>query len=124
MAVEDVLFPGIDARVTAVHVTAEGSAVEAPSCGRPPTCPDCGCPGRRMHSRYVRRIAERPAVGRPLVISLSVRRFFCERASCRRRTFVEQVSHLSERYRRHSVGLRRWMQAIASFLGGRPGERL
>ncbi|MFE9574738.1 ISL3 family transposase [Streptomyces sp. NPDC006692] len=124
MAVEDVLFPGIDARVTAVHVTAEGSAVEAPSCGRPPTCPDCGCPGRRMHSRYVRRIAERPAVGRPLVISLSVRRFFCERASCRRRTFVEQVSDLSERYRRHSVGLRRWMQAIATFLGGRPGERL
>ncbi|MDX2916393.1 ISL3 family transposase, partial [Streptomyces griseiscabiei] len=94
------------------------------SCGRPPPCPDCGCPGRRVHSRYVRRIAERPAAGRPLAISLSVRRFFCDRPECRRRTFVEQVSELSERYRRHSVGLRRWMQAIATFLGGRPGERL
>ncbi|MET7931133.1 transposase [Streptomyces sp. NPDC005349] len=69
-------------------------------------------------------MAERPLVGRTLVSWLRVRRFFCDRASCRRRTFVEQVPGLSERYRRHSVGLRRWMQAIATFLGGRPGERL
>lgn len=70
------------------------------------------------------RVAERPVMGRTLAIGLSVRRFFCERASCQRRTFVEQVPDLSERYRRNSVGLRRWMQAIATFLGGRPGERL
>ncbi|MEV4453472.1 transposase [Streptomyces mirabilis] len=69
-------------------------------------------------------MTERPVLGRPLVISLKVRPFFCERASCRRRTFAEQVLDLSERYRRHSVGLRRWMQDIATFLGGRPGERL
>ncbi|WP_406336773.1 transposase family protein [Streptomyces sp. NBC_00203] len=107
-----------------MHVTAERVAVEASSCGRPPVCPDCGWPGRRVHSRYVRRVAERPVVGRPLAIWLSVRRFFCERASCGRRTFVEQVPDLSERYRCHSVGLRRWMEPIATFLGGRPGERL
>lgn len=58
------------------------------------------------------------------MVSLRVRRFFCERASYPRRTFAEQVPDLSERYRRRSVGLRRWMQAIATLLGGRPGERL
>ncbi len=58
------------------------------------------------------------------MISLKVRRFFCERTSCPRRTFAEQVPDLTERYRRHSAGLRRWMLAIATFLGGRPGERL
>ena len=114
VAIEDVLFPGIDVRVTAVHVTVERVAVEASSCSRPSACPDCGCPGRRVHSRYVRRLAERPLVGRPLVISLRVRRFFCERSSCPRRTFAEQVQDLSERYRRYSVGLRRWMRAIAT----------
>ncbi|MET7481150.1 ISL3 family transposase [Streptomyces sp. NPDC005648] len=124
MAVEDVLFPGIDVQVTAVYVTAAEVAIEAAACGRPPPCPDCGSSGRRVHSRYMRRIAERPAVGKPLVISLCVRRFFCDGASCQRRTFVEQVADLSERYRRHSVGLRRWMQAIATFLGGRPGQRM
>ncbi|WP_159104090.1 ISL3 family transposase [Streptomyces sp. CdTB01] len=124
MAIEDVLFPGIDVQVTAVYAAVEGAVVEAAACGRPPDCPSCGCPGRRVHSRYRRRLAERPVAGRPLVISLWVRRFFCEQAGCRRRTFVEQVPDLSERYRRHSVGLRQWMRAIATFLGGRPGQRL
>ncbi|MDQ8708093.1 ISL3 family transposase [Streptomyces sp. LHD-70] len=124
MAIEDVLFPGIDVQVAAVHAAADGVAVEATACGRPPDCPSCGCPGRRVHSRYRRRLAERPVAGRPLVISLLVRRFFCERAECRRRTFVEQVPDLSERHRRHSVGLRQWMRSIATFLGGRPGQRL
>lgn len=77
-----------------------------------------------MHSRHVRHVTERSLVGRVLVIRLSARRFFCERASCRRRTFVEQVSGLNEQYHRHSVGMRLWMRAVATFLGGRPGERL
>ncbi|MFD7002265.1 transposase family protein [Streptomyces mirabilis] len=106
VAIEDVLFPRIDVRVTAMHVTEERVAVEASSCGRPPACPDCGCPGRRVHSRNVRRVTERPVLGQPLVISLKVRRFFRERASYRRRTFAEQVLDLSERYRCHGVGLR------------------
>ncbi|MEU1167617.1 hypothetical protein ABZ372_48205 [Streptomyces sp. NPDC005921] len=33
VAVEDVLFPGINVRVAAVRVTAERIAVEASSCG-------------------------------------------------------------------------------------------
>uniref|UniRef100_A0AAU3HNU4 ISL3 family transposase n=1 Tax=Streptomyces sp. NBC_01393 TaxID=2903851 RepID=A0AAU3HNU4_9ACTN len=124
VGVEDVLLPGIDVHVTAVRVAAEGVVVEASACGGTPSCPDCGCPGRRIHSRYTRRLAERPVVGRRLVISLQVRRFFCERRTCNRRTFAEQVPDLTERQRRHSVGLRRWMRTIATFLGGRPGERL
>ncbi|MFE2423446.1 ISL3 family transposase [Streptomyces hokutonensis] len=124
VAIGDVLFPGIDVQVTAVHATADGVVVEAAACGRPPDCPSCGRLGRRVHSRYRRRLAERPVAGRPLVISLQVRRFFCEWAGCRRRTFVEQVPDLSERYRRHSVGLRQWTRAVATFLGGRPGQRL
>jgi transposase len=94
VAIEDVLFPGIDVRVMAVHAAAQGVMVEATACGRPPDCPSCGCPGRRVHSRYRRRLAERPLAGRPLVITLWVRRFFCERSGCRRRTFVEQVPDL------------------------------
>ncbi|WP_327732749.1 transposase [Streptomyces nojiriensis] len=39
-------------------------------------------------------------------------------------TFVEQVSGLSERYRRSSRGLKEWLHAVAVELGGRPGERL
>lgn len=75
-------------------------------------------------SRYRRRLAERPVAGRPLMISLRIRRFFCDRSRCWRRTFAEQIPELIERYRRHSIGLRQWMQAVVTFLGGRPGQRL
>ncbi|MFD4370026.1 transposase [Streptomyces sp. NPDC058486] len=69
-------------------------------------------------------MAERPLAGKKLEVMLRVRRFFCERASCRKKTFVEQVSGLSERYRRSSLGLKEWLHAVAVEFGGRAGERL
>ncbi|MFF5931559.1 ISL3 family transposase [Streptomyces hydrogenans] len=94
------------------------------ACGPPPRCPDCGIPGRRRHSAYWRTLAERPFAGRKFAIRLRVRRFFCDRARCRRTTFVEQVPGLSQRYVRASVGLKQWLRAVAAELGGRAGERL
>lgn len=123
-AIEDVLFPGVDVRIEAVSVAEAVFTVEATACGPPPACPSCGWRGARVHSSYVRRLSERPLVEQKLVIHLRVRRFFCDRASCQRRTFVEQVQDLSERYRRASLGLKRWLRAIAIELGGRAGERL
>jgi hypothetical protein len=58
VAIEDVLCPGIDVQVTAVHAATEGVAVEAVACGRPPDCPTCGCRGRRVYSRCRRRLAD------------------------------------------------------------------
>ncbi|MEU9198376.1 hypothetical protein [Streptomyces hundungensis] len=53
-----------------------------------------------------------------------MRRFFCERAECRRQTFVEQVPDLKRTVPSPSVGLQQWIRSIATFLGGRPGQRL
>ncbi|WP_258573837.1 transposase family protein [Streptomyces sp. KM273126] len=74
--------------------------LEAAACGRPPCCPDCGDRGRRVHSTYWRMLAELPLAGQKLSVRLRVRRFFCERERCERRTFVEQIAGLSERRRR------------------------
>ncbi|MEV1053353.1 transposase family protein [Streptomyces sp. NPDC049887] len=94
------------------------------ACDRPPRCPGCRARAGRVHSTYERRLAERPLTGRKLQIRLRVRRFFCDRASCRRKTFVEQVDGLSERCRRSSLGTKQWLRAVAVELGGRAGERL
>ncbi|NEA65378.1 hypothetical protein G3I56_22955 [Streptomyces sp. SID12488] len=59
-----------------------------------------------------------------MVVRLRVRRFFCDRKSCTRRTFVEQVGQLTELYRRSSLGLKEWLTTVAVELGGRAGERL
>ncbi|MDP9612644.1 transposase [Streptomyces demainii] len=61
---------------------------------------------------------------RRVVVRLRVRRYFCDRRSCSRRTFVEQVAGLIERHRRSSVGLTSWPRSIAVELGGGPAARL
>ncbi|MFC9602423.1 ISL3 family transposase [Streptomyces niveus] len=118
------LFSRVDVRLTRVTEAAEGLVVEAVACGPPPRCPGCRSQASRVHSSYERGLAGQPVNGRGLVIRLRVRRFFCDGCRCPRRTFVEQVAHLSERYRRSSLGLKQWQHAVAVELCGRPGQRL
>jgi transposase len=87
-------------------------------------CHRCGVASTRIHSRYRRRLQDVAAGGRPVVIKLEVRRFFCGNDACRLRTFAEQVPGLTVRHGRRSVVLTRLLQAVALALGGRPGARL
>ncbi|MGP3949586.1 transposase family protein [Streptomyces sp. 7N604] len=84
-------------------------------------CPDCRKRARRVHSMYQRTLDERPLSSRRVIVRLLVRRYFCDRRSCSRRTFVEQVSSLTERHRRSSVGLTGWLRSIGG--AGRPSGR-
>ncbi|WP_245727844.1 ISL3 family transposase [Streptomyces vietnamensis] len=88
------------------------------------SCSACGVPSKRVHSRYGRRISDRPVADRSTIILLTVRRFFCDNTECMRRTFVEQIAGVSERHRQASMGLCQLLHAITIELGGRPGSRL
>lgn len=99
---EEVLFPKTDVRLERVGFTSEALVVVAVACGPPSRCPSCRARARRVHSGYERGLAERPLTGRKLQVTLRVCRFFSDRPSCKRRTFVEQVNGLSERHRRSS----------------------
>ena len=77
-----------------------------------------------MHSRYRRHLADLPVSGRPVVVWLTVRRFFCDHVDCSACTFAEQVPGLTERHARRSVGLRVALVAVALALAGRAGSRL
>jgi transposase len=57
-------------------------------------CPRCAAPARRVHSRYVRRLADVAVGGRKVLIKVTVRRFFCASDLCKARTFVEQIDGL------------------------------
>ncbi|WP_406280090.1 transposase family protein [Streptomyces sp. NBC_00191] len=57
----------------------------------PARCTGCGTPSGWCHSRYVRRFGDTSLGGRPVLIELSVRRLYCENASCGKVTFAEQV---------------------------------
>ncbi|MGW2770746.1 ISL3 family transposase [Streptomyces sp. NPDC001275] len=87
-------------------------------------CPGCGALSRRVHGSYRRRLADLAVAGRTVMIHLLVRRFVCSTAGCPRRTFVEQIDGLTERFARRTPALRRALERIALALAGRPAARL
>jgi transposase len=119
------LLPGLaGVRVEAV-VTEDAWVRVRASAHRPDArCPGCGGTSQRVHSHYERLLHDPALGGRVMTIELTVRRFFCDTADCRRKTFVEQVEGLSLRHARHSVAARTLLQAVALALGGRAGARL
>jgi hypothetical protein len=91
---------------------------------RQATCPSCGHPSTRVHSRYQRRLADAAIGGRRVVLRLRVRRFFCDHHGCRARTFTEQIPGLTSRYARRTPLLHKTLEAIGLTLAGRAGARL
>jgi transposase len=121
----NVLVPHL-AGIHVERVVASGRVVrlEAATRGSEAACPACGQTSRRVHSRYERWLADRGVGGREVSIRLQVRRFFCGDPHCPRRIFAEQVSGLTERYRRCSPALRAMLAEIGLATGGRAGARM
>lgn len=87
-------------------------------------CPDCRCASARVYSRYSRTLADVAAGGRPVLITLAVRRLFCDSADCGRRMFAEQVEGLTVRYQRRSPLVQNLVEMAGVLLAGRGGARL
>src|SRR5215469_16484895 len=83
-----------------------GVVIEARSRAPGAACPVCGAWSSRVHSGYVRTVADGPAGGRPVV------------------TFAEQVDGLTGRYLRRSLPLLGLLGQIGLALAGRAGARL
>jgi transposase len=107
----------VSAVARSVHVLARTYGDEA-------ACPACGAVSRRVHSSYLRQLADTAAGGREVLIDLQVRRFFCGNGGCAKATFAEQVPGLTTRNGRRTCGLQAVLQAVALALGGRAGARL
>lgn len=88
------------------------------------SCPICASWSEAFHSSYQRSIADLPIADRQAIVYLLVRRFRCHEQTCIRKTFVEQVPELVERYARRTRRLRSDLESIGLVLGGRPGSRL
>jgi transposase len=119
------LFPHLAGLyVEQVQPTAAGVVMQARSRAAGAACPACGAWSSRVHSGYVRTVADGPAGGRPVVIRLAVRRFLCRNRACQSVTFAEQVDGLTGRYLRRSLPLLGLLAQIALALAGRAGARL
>lgn len=98
------LFPYLmGIRVDRVLLKGSTVRIEAAAVAPVASCPGCGFTSGRLHSGYVRRLADSSVGGREVQIQLAVHRFFCRQPPCPRKTFAEQVEGLSVRYGRQTV---------------------
>nr|WP_240537300.1 transposase family protein [Bradyrhizobium elkanii] len=87
-------------------------------------CPCCGCQTSRLHSHYLRRLADLPWQGRVVEIRLRARRFRCANPQCSRRIFTERLPATVRPKSRRTTRLGESQLAIGFAVGGEPGSRL
>ena len=118
-------FPMPDCRVDQItpevsdrlHIAAHGTRPG----GR---CPDCRRASRAVHSRYRRKPADLPSLGRKVCVGLRVRRFYCRNPVCKRRTFAERLPYLVMPHARRTCRLAEAQKRVGVALGGEAGARL
>ncbi|TCO55721.1 ISL3 family transposase [Actinocrispum wychmicini] len=87
-------------------------------------CSSCGVESGRVHSRHDRRVADVPVAGRPVVLWLRMRRFFCDNQTCPVRTLTEQIDGVISAHARRSPRLRGMLESIGLAMAARAGARL
>ncbi len=87
-------------------------------------CPLCHQRSTRIHSHYVRQVADLPWHGIALRLQLRVRRFFCDHPPCQQAIFTERLPGLVAPYARKTVRLAHVLEVIGMALGGEAGARL
>ncbi len=89
-----------------------------------PTCPGCGHASSRLHSSYIRRLADLPWQGRRVLVEVRVRRLRCSGQGCTRRVFAERLPAAAGPYARRTARLGSLQREIGLALGGQAGARL
>ena len=122
-----VLLPGapdlrcdaLDLDLFASTITFEVTSTQPTSC-----CPQCQQPAGRIHSRYVRTLADMPWADAAVRLHLHVRRFFCASEGCSQRIFTERAPAIVMPWARRTQRLATRHQAVGLALGGAAGARL
>ncbi len=86
---------------------ASGSAITArvTTTSTEEACPLCHRSSSRIHSRYVRAVADLPWMGCAVHLELYVRRFFCTNSECLRQIFTERLPTVVSPYARRTMRL-------------------
>jgi transposase len=122
---EAVLSPSpAELRLGALRIAPGKITITAVAKRRSARCPSCGVPSQRVHSRYVRRLADLPWHGIPVKVELQSRRFFCGTSGCLHRIFTARLPQTVPCYGRQTRRLRETHRQIAYALGGEAGARL
>ncbi|WP_102125919.1 transposase family protein [Deinococcus planocerae] len=93
---------------------------------RAPTglCPACGQVSSHRHSRHTRILKDVALLGRRVRLRLTVRKFFCDTASCTQRIFCERLPSVVFPWRRKTVRLEHQNSLVALEVGAESAARV
>lgn len=97
--------------------------VVSPTC-RTARCPSCQRRSRRVHSHFVRTLADAPVARYRVHLDLHARRFRCVNPACPRQTFRERLASVAPVYQRRTPVLCQALERVGFALGGQAGARL
>src|SRR5215213_566075 len=86
-------------------------------------CPRCHRPSARVHSYYIRSVADLPWHGIAVRLRLRTRRFRCCSSLCPKRVFCERLPRVVAHYGRKTVRMEDALRLIGFLLGGEAGAR-
>src|SRR5258708_4477935 len=115
---------GFDVAVTDVLVTPSAVALRLISTSTTAACPRCGKLSDRVHSQYLRTLADLACHDRPVLVRLQVRRFRCATPSCSQSIFCERLPMLAKAHARTTTRLTDAHRLVGLALGGEAGSRL
>jgi len=118
------LLPDAALRLDRIEITAQAVTLCLRTTRPAVPCPRCAQPARQVHSRYTRHAHDLPIQGRPALLRLDARRFFCRNPDCPRRVFCEPIPHLLAKHARSTTRLTDTHRHLGLALGGEPGARL
>ncbi len=87
-------------------------------------CPLCAIPARRIHSRYVRTLADLPWADYRVRLQLRVRKWLCRNRHCPRRIFTERLPTVTAPWARRTLRFTQRLVAVGLALGGQAGVSL
>ena len=88
------------------------------------SCPDCGKPSKRRHSRYFRHLQDLPVQGAVVTVKMRMSRWRCTNGDCERLTFADRPSESVSPYARRTGRIAELVHLFGHGVGGKPGERL
>jgi transposase len=110
--------------VDQVHVLYDCVTICVRSTAPSAVCPLCSQPATRIHSRDLRTVTDLSSGGRQLVLSLVVRKFFCQTSTCLRRIKAPRFPDLVRPWARMTLRFCAELEAIGFATSGEGGARL
>lgn len=87
-------------------------------------CPRCARSSTRIHSRYVRQLADLPWHGVAVKLELHTRRFFCQNDLCSQQILCARLPSVVAHYARKTRRLNDALTFIGFIIGGEAGARI